>query len=617
MAVGKIASSTANYGTLGKTSVKNIANGFSTDADQFTSCEVFAPSLNLGVSVINTVAPATQGYTSWTQGPGIEGGVGYSPNFTENNITIIKPDSLPTNPAFADNRKFDRYQTSMLDMARGLQSSVIIGGDLFTTQNFYRGGLNTPDSYYMNFEGPMNIVGQQNFVGLTATMNGYPNQSAGDFNVLGTNNCNLPKRADGNFAFLYPDYGYTLGYGENLSNLNLMGTNNLNGLITQGYNSPSHRNQVVVGNNNFNSNMNTSTAVISAGSGLRSAKTQYLGNGVIIGNRNGFGRFKNKNNYDGTYGQYPVLNSTDQVIIGEQAFGTSFSDGMVNFIAAGSGDLSSQRRSFSANTIICSNGANYQAGVTLRKRYENSPGNPFASPDDTFFNIVIGGPGRIDPCYSASNSQSTIAIGHGIFGNNQSSTGYNVNGFANVDKNIVIGNEACVSHGVSGTDTSTQKNVIIGDNAQHAGSTGMDNCIIIGANASATATGASNEITLGDANITALRCNVTSITSLSDARDKTNIEPISNASAFIKDLKPVKFDWDRRDGVKGKEHDMGFLAQDLDDAQSKHGIQEHLDIVYKSNPEALEASYGKLLPILVQALKEQQEEIEKLKSTTN
>jgi hypothetical protein len=35
----------------------------------------------------------------------------------------------------------------------------------------------------------------------------------------------------------------------------------------------------------------------------------------------------------------------------------------------------------------------------------------------------------------------------------------------------------------------------------------------------------------------------------------------------------------------------------------------------KSNPEALEASYGKLLPILVQALKEQQEEIEKLKST--
>jgi hypothetical protein len=131
--------------------------------------------------------------------------------------------------------------------------------------------------------------------------------------------------------------------------------------------------------------------------------------------------------------------------------------------------------------------------------------------------------------------------------------------------------------------------------------------------AESSSTTVNNEITLGNNSISALRCNVTSITSLSDARDKANIEPLSNASAFIKDLKPVKFDWNRRDGVKAKEHDIGFLAQDLDEAQSKHGIQ--VDIVYKSNPEALEASYGKLLPILVQALKEQQEEIEKLKST--
>ena len=82
MAVGKIASSTANYSTLGKTSVKNAANGFTrsryNDPFQFQNCEVFAPSLNLGVSVINTVVPATQGYTSYSQGPGIEGGVGYN-----------------------------------------------------------------------------------------------------------------------------------------------------------------------------------------------------------------------------------------------------------------------------------------------------------------------------------------------------------------------------------------------------------------------------------------------------------------------------------------------------------------------------------------------------------
>ena len=36
--------------------------------------------------------------------------------------------------------------------------------------------------------------------------------------------------------------------------------------------------------------------------------------------------------------------------------------------------------------------------------------------------------------------------------------------------------------------------------------------------------GVNNEITLGNSNVTALRCQVTSITSLSDKRDKTNIE---------------------------------------------------------------------------------------------
>ena len=148
MAVGKIASSTANYSTLGKTSPKNAANGFVQNRYdnpfQFQNCEVFAPSLNLGVSVINTVVPATQGYKSYTEGPGIEGGVGYNPTFTENNITIVKPNSLPTNPAFADGRSFARYETSILDMAKGLSTSVVIGSDWFTVQDFYQGGLNTP-----------------------------------------------------------------------------------------------------------------------------------------------------------------------------------------------------------------------------------------------------------------------------------------------------------------------------------------------------------------------------------------------------------------------------------------------------------------------------------------
>jgi len=458
----------------------------------------------------------------------------------------------------------------------------------------------------------MNIVGQQNMVGLTATMEGYPTQTVGANNILGTNNVNLPRRSDGNFAFLYPDYGYTLGYGENLFNLNILGSDNLNGFVTDGYLEPNHGNQVIVGNNNFNSNMNTGDALRGGNGGLKKPKVRSVDDNVILGSNNFFGEFKNQNSYDGTYDQYPFLSFNNSIVIGNRAYGDY--RGMKNFIAPGSGDLSNQRRQFSRNIILNPSGSQ---GVRLRERYENAPGASYGYPDRTDYNIIVGGRSGAYGSLHASNTQNTITLGNGIFGQNNSNDGYNVNAFSNLDKNVVIGNQACPQHGINGSDITTQNNTIVGHEAQVMGSTGLNNCTVIGANASASATNASNEITLGDASISALRCNVTSITSLSDARDKTNIEPISNASAFIKDLKPVKFDWDRRDGVKAKEHDMGFLAQDLDDAQSKHGIQEHLDIVYKSNPEALEASYGKLLPILVQALKEQQEEIEKLKSTTN
>ena len=40
----------------------------------------------------------------------------------------------------------------------------------------------------------------------------------------------------------------------------------------------------------------------------------------------------------------------------------------------------------------------------------------------------------------------------------------------------------------------------------------------------------------------------------------------------------------------------------------------HLRLVYDENPEKLEMSYGKLVPILVQAIKELKAEVELLKN---
>ena len=88
---------------------------------------------------------------------------------------------------------------------------------------------------------------------------------------------------------------------------------------------------------------------------------------------------------------------------------------------------------------------------------------------------------------------------------------------------------------------------------------------------------ANDQITLGNGFVTSLRCNVQTITSLSDMRDKKNIKELSLGLDFITKLKPRQFNWDKRewydnnisDGSKMKEAPTaGFIAQELDDAQT-------------------------------------------------
>jgi hypothetical protein len=107
---------------------------------------------------------------------------------------------------------------------------------------------------------------------------------------------------------------------------------------------------------------------------------------------------------------------------------------------------------------------------------------------------------------------------------------------------------------------------------------------------------------------------VTSITALSDARDKIEIEPIRDGVATLQRLKPVAFTWNARDSSKVGIPAAGFIAQDLLEVQSKHPQGKNLDLVDDSNPDRYEARYGNLLPILVAALKEQQAMIDELQS---
>ena len=161
----------------------------------------------------------------------------------------------------------------------------------------------------------------------------------------------------------------------------------------------------------------------------------------------------------------------------------------------------------------------------------------------------------------------------------------------------------------SGVAVSTgDENTFLGAKAGDAVTTGS-NLTVIGYNAAASAVGASDEITLGDANVDTLRCATQTISALSDKRDKTNIQESTYGLDFIDKLNPVTFDWNTRDGSRKGKKDLGFIAQELDAVDD-----EYTQLVYKSNPDKLEASYGRLVPVLVKAIQELKQEIEHLKN---
>ena len=90
---------------------------------------------------------------------------------------------------------------------------------------------------------------------------------------------------------------------------------------------------------------------------------------------------------------------------------------------------------------------------------------------------------------------------------------------------------------------------------------------------------------------------------MSDRRDKTDIVDLPVGLDFINSLRAVKFKWQTREGTPSKDGTIraGFIAQELQEAQKDH---DYLDLVMDSNPDKLEAKQGKLIPVLVQAIKE-------------
>lgn len=208
-----------------------------------------------------------------------------------------------------------------------------------------------------------------------------------------------------------------------------------------------------------------------------------------------------------------------------------------------------------------------------------------------------------------NNSLSSNTIGWDNIAIGKQTLDNNIDG----NKNTGIGN-------VTLGNCTGDNNTALGYGSASSLTTGS-NTIVIGYNAQPSSATVSNQITLGNNSISSLRCNVQTITSLSDMRDKRNINGLSLGLDFIMHLKPRQFNWDRRewyddnssDGSK-MENDptAGFIAQELDSVQNEFSAP-WLKLVLKDNPEKWEATYGNLLPVVVKAVQELKTENDKLK----
>jgi hypothetical protein len=211
-------------------------------------------------------------------------------------------------------------------------------------------------------------------------------------------------------------------------------------------------------------------------------------------------------------------------------------------------------------------------------------------------------------------------------GNNNTASGYEALTNATTgDKNIAAGTLA-LHNATTGGD-----NTALGFNAGGMNTTGSNNTFLgYDANANgnnytngtALGTGAtlfaSNSIVLGNKSITKIYAKVTSITALSDRRQKKDIAALDPALGldFIEKLQPVSYRF--KDGDETQRY--GFIAQDLEQA-----LPERLrDTVEKSQPEhglalierqndkdrTYRVAYGELTAPMVKAIQEQQQEIQ-------
>lgn len=435
--------------------------------------------------------------------------------------------------------------------------------------------------------------------------------------------------AIGNAALEYNSGAHCVGIGYQALYSNISGNSNIGIGTTTLFNNVTGGNNIAIGPNALYSNISGTHNIALSNAALYNNIGLY---NIAIGTRSAYHNYNGSNNIGiGLHALYSNVSGHGSTCVGAYALkhatgasntavgrGAGFNHSGIDSIFIGKFDI---------NTTV------YVSSPELNEEADFLTSYGTVTPSNSGNRVISIG----NDTLTQNTSDNLIAIGHNALQLNMGGTLNTAVGAYALQNNILGANNvalgyATLRYSVGGNantaigcqvlpniDYSGANNTGVGYRALYGVTTGFDNTAIgklagsgitsgfnntlIGSNAAASSPTATNEMTLGNG-ITVLRCGTTTITGISDVRDKTNIEEIPVGLDYINALHPVKFDWNARDGTKIGEKDFGFIAQELDLIEQQFGYQEYTRLVNKNNPDRLETDYMKTYPILVKAIQE-------------
>ena len=235
------------------------------------------------------------------------------------------------------------------------------------------------------------------------------------------------------------------------------------------------------------------------------------------------------------------------------------------------------------------------------------------------YNIAMGG----DALKNTATSVRNICIGR-FAGSQINTDGNNTLVGYQAGKNATSGNNVMIGFDAGVNVTSGKRNTLIGYDSGTGGAP------------SGNITTADKIVCIGDSTTSAAYC-ASSWSTSSDKRDKTDIVDFTYGLSWIKQLNPVTYRWDRRvsynelnedgtlktdvtpDGThKEQQQNLGFLAQDVLEIEKGDGFgskkEDMLVVALNEDDSAYSLRYERLVPVLVNAVKELSAKVEALEA---